>query len=75
MLQSSHIQFTLKRMARRCEACERGPAVGNTRSHSKIATKVRRLVNLQTKTIDGVKMKVCTRCIRTLTSKKEKAAA
>lgn len=61
-------------MARRCEACERGPLVGNSRSHSNIATKVRRLVNLQTKTIDGVKMKVCTRCIRTLTAK-EKATA
>lgn len=62
-------------MARRCEACERGPAVGHTRSHSNIATKVRRLVNLQTKTIAGVKMKVCTRCIKTLASKKEKATA
>jgi large subunit ribosomal protein L28 len=62
-------------MARRCEACERGPAVGHTRSHSNIATKVRRLINLQTKTIDGVKMKVCTRCIKTLSAKKEKAAA
>ena len=62
-------------MARRCEACERGPAVGHTRSHSNIATKVRRLVNLQTKTISGVKMKVCTRCIKTMAAKKEKAAA
>lgn len=62
-------------MARRCDACERGPLSGNTRSHSKIATKVRRLVNLQTKTINGVKLKLCTRCIRTLAPKKEKAAA
>lgn len=61
-------------MARRCEACERGPAVGHTRSHSNIATKVRRLVNLQTKTIGGVKMKVCTRCIKTLASKAKAAA-
>ncbi len=62
-------------MSRRCDACQRGPASGNTRSHSNIATKVRRLVNLQTKTIDGVKMKVCTRCIRTLVSTKAKATA
>lgn len=62
-------------MARRCDACERGPATGNTRSHSNIATKVRRLVNLQTKTIDGVRLKLCTRCIRTLSAKKEKATA
>jgi len=62
-------------MARRCDACERGPLSGNTRSHSKIASKTRRLVNLQTKTVSGVKMKLCTRCIRTLAPKKEKAAA
>jgi large subunit ribosomal protein L28 len=62
-------------MARRCEACERGPAVGHTRSHSNIATKVRRLINLQTKTIDGVKTKLCTRCIKTLSAMNHKAAA
>lgn len=56
-------------MARRCEACERGPLVGNTRSHSKIASKTRRLVNLQTKTVNGAKLKLCTRCIRTLAPK------
>ncbi len=75
MIQSRHIKSNLIAMARRCEACERGPLTGNTRSHSKIATKVRRMVNLQTKTIAGVKMKVCTRCIRTLAPKKEKTAA
>ncbi len=47
---------------------------GNTRSHSNIATKVRRMVNLQTRKIQGVKMKLCTRCLRTL-SLKEKTAA
>ena len=62
-------------MARRCDACLRGPMTGNTRSHSNIATKVRRMVNLQTKTIGGVKMKLCTRCIRTLSTAKEKTAA
>ncbi len=75
MIQSRHAKKNPIAMARRCDACERGPLTGNTRSHSKIASKTRRLVNLQTKTIAGVKMKVCTRCIRTLAPKKEKAAA
>ncbi len=75
MIQSRHTKKNPIAMARRCDACERGPLTGNTRSHSKIASKTRRMVNLQTKTIDGVKMKVCTRCIRTLAPKKEKAAA
>jgi large subunit ribosomal protein L28 len=61
-------------MARRCDACGRGPMTGHTRSHSNIATKVRRMVNLQTKTLGGVKMKVCTRCIRTLSAKEKTAA-
>jgi large subunit ribosomal protein L28 len=62
-------------MARRCEICDRGPYTGNTRSHSKIASKVRRLVNLQTKTVAGEKMRICTSCIRDINTKKEKAAA
>lgn len=74
VLQSRHTKKNPIAMARRCDACERGPLTGNTRSHSKIASKTRRLVNLQTKTISGVKMKVCTRCIRTL-APKEKATA
>jgi large subunit ribosomal protein L28 len=61
-------------MARRCDNCGRGPLSGNTRSHSKIATKVRRLVNLQTKTIDGEKRKLCTSCMRTLAPKEKTAA-
>jgi len=60
-------------MARACDNCGRGPMVGNTRSHSNIASKTRRLVNLQWKTVGGERMKLCTRCLRT--SKKEKTAA
>ena len=54
-------------MARRCDACGRGSNRGNNRSHSNVATKKEQHVNLQTKTMGGVRSKVCTRCIKTLT--------
>lgn len=38
---------------------------GATRSHSKIKTLKRQNINLQTKNIDGMKLKVCTSCLRT----------
>ena len=60
-------------MAWVCQSCGRGAMVGNTRSHSNIATKRRRLVNLQVKTVAGVRMRMCTRCIRS--TKKSKATA
>ncbi|MBU1915856.1 50S ribosomal protein L28, partial [Patescibacteria group bacterium] len=51
----------------RCEACGRGSNRANNRSHSNVATKREQHVNLQTKRIDGVKAKVCARCLKTLT--------
>lgn len=56
-------------MSRLCDNCGRGAMVGNTRSHSNIASKVRRMVNLQWKTINGDRRKLCTRCIRTTKTK------
>jgi len=53
-------------MSRVCDACGRGPKVGNTRSHSNIATKHRQLVNLQPRKIAGANVKLCTRCLRTM---------
>ncbi len=55
-------------MARRCDVCGKGPVVGNKVSHAHNLTKRRWLPNLQTvrTKIDGtpIKLKVCTRCIR-----------
>ncbi len=55
-------------MARKCEVCGKGPAVGNNVSHANNKTKRVLLPNLQTvraKTDKGNKrMKVCTRCLR-----------
>ncbi len=63
-------------MARACENCGRGYQKGHTRSHSNIATNVRRMVNLQVRHVDGKRERVCTSCIRTSkqTAKKKATA-
>lgn len=53
-------------MAKKCDLCGRGATKGASRSHSKIKTLKRQNINLQSKTIDGLKMKVCSSCIRTM---------
>ncbi len=53
-------------MSRTCEICGRGTQSGHSRSHSNIATKRKFKINLQTKVVNGKRMKVCSRCIKTL---------
>ena len=60
-------------MARICSTCGRQAIMGNSRSHSNIATRRRMNINLQTKKIDGKKQSVCTSCIKSL-NKQKKAA-
>jgi large subunit ribosomal protein L28 len=56
-------------MAYRCELCGKGPMSGSNVSHSKVHTKRRFLPNLHTVHLEvrGRRMRVraCTRCIRT----------
>ena len=52
-------------MARICDLCERGSNRANSRSHSNIATKREQFANLQARRIGGIKMTVCTRCLKT----------
>ncbi|MDD3498197.1 MAG: 50S ribosomal protein L28 [Candidatus Moranbacteria bacterium] len=52
-------------MSKTCEICGRGTKTGHSRSHSNIATKRKFKINIQTKKLDGKKVKACTRCIRT----------
>jgi large subunit ribosomal protein L28 len=58
-------------MAWICEMCGKGPSSGHNVSHSKRHTKRRWLPNLQRKrlTLNGEtrQLRVCTRCLRTLT--------
>ncbi len=55
-------------MARRCEICGKGPAVGRNVSHAHNVTRRRFEANIQSVRAvvnGGVKrLKVCTRCIR-----------
>ncbi|MBE7525067.1 50S ribosomal protein L28 [Patescibacteria group bacterium] len=53
-------------MAKVCQLCERGPASSQSRSHSKVATKRRHEINLQTKKLHGTRMRICTSCIKTI---------
>jgi ribosomal protein L28 len=47
---------------------------GASRSHSKVKTLKRQHINLQSRKVGDVKIKVCTSCLRTLT-KEERAQA
>lgn len=56
-------------MSRVCQISGRGTRSGNSRSHSNIASKRTFKVNLQTKRINGVKMRVSAKALRTLAKK------
>jgi ribosomal protein L28 len=65
-------------MSRLCQTCGRGSNRANNRSHSNVATKRQQFANLQTKTVGGLRVKLCTRCIKTMSTKlaaKQAAAA
>jgi ribosomal protein L28 len=57
-------------MAKRCDICGRGSQKDAARSHSNIKTIQRQYINLQTKKINGKKLKVCTKCIKTMVKMK-----
>ncbi|HDQ22996.1 MAG TPA: 50S ribosomal protein L28 [Candidatus Uhrbacteria bacterium] len=52
-------------MSRTCQVCGRGPLTSATRSHSNIKTKKKKYLNLQTKKINGKKIKICAKCLKT----------
>ncbi|MBI5254228.1 50S ribosomal protein L28 [Candidatus Falkowbacteria bacterium] len=58
-------------MSKSCSICGRKPLAAQNRSHSNVATKRRQFLNLQTKTIDGKKIKICAKCIKTMSKKKK----
>lgn len=57
-------------MSRVCTICERGSGSGHKVSHSNVKTLRKFGINLQTKKIDGERVKACTRCIKTLSKTK-----
>ncbi len=50
----------------RCSVCGKKAMSGNNRSHSNTATKRKFKANIQSKVVNGQKIKVCTSCIRTM---------
>lgn len=52
-------------MSKRCDVCVRGSKKGALRSHSNIKTNKQQGINIQSRSIDGAKLKVCTKCIKT----------
>jgi len=65
-------------MAVRCEVCGKKPSYGHNVSHAKNHTPRRWVPNIQQKRVlvggELVRLKICTRCLRTM-SKPDRAAA
>lgn len=59
-----------KDMATKCDLCARGATKDASRSHSNIKTLKRQKINLQSKKIEGKKMNVCSKCIKTIAKTK-----
>ena len=53
-------------MSRVCQMTGRKTASGNSRSHSNIATRRTFKINLQTRRLGGMKVRLSTRALRTL---------
>ncbi|HCA66810.1 MAG TPA: 50S ribosomal protein L28 [Candidatus Jacksonbacteria bacterium] len=49
-----------------CHFCDKTNTVGNNVPHSKKKTKRRIGANLQNRRVDGKRVKMCTRCIKSL---------
>ena len=58
-------------MSKECQVCGKRYQAGNTRSHSNIATKRKRQVNLQKTKYEGKSVIACTKCIKTVGKKKK----
>lgn len=57
-------------MPKSCKVCGRGTNTAFNVSHSKVKTKRTQKINLQSKKVDGVKTKICARCIKTANKSK-----
>lgn len=69
MIESLHLFLITTFMSRICNGCGRGALTMNLRSKSMVAVKSRQHVNLQARTVDGQRVKLCTRCLRTMAAK------
>jgi large subunit ribosomal protein L28 len=66
-------------MAVQCEVCGKKPNYGYNVSHAKNHTRRRWLPNIQEKRVlvggELVRLKICTRCLRTMSKSQREAAA
>lgn len=62
-------------MSRRCDVCGKTPITTATRSHSLQKTKKKSFPNVHSITVNGKKMKACTRCRRTIIKNEGKIIA
>jgi ribosomal protein L28 len=62
-------------MARACEICGKSYTKVTKRSHSMRGTITKLKANLQWLTVDGKRIKACTRCIKTKAKNAQKALA
>ena len=56
-------------MARTCDICGRGTKASFSKSHANNKTKTTNKINLQSKKINGQRVKICTKCIKSLAKK------
>lgn len=61
-------------MSQICSVCARGALTGNLRSKSMLAVKTRQKVNLQTRRINGKRIRICARCVKNQNKNPEKTA-
>jgi ribosomal protein L28 len=52
-----------------CAACGRGALTVNLRSKSEVAVKSRQKINLQSRRINGKRVNICVRCLKTMARK------
>lgn len=53
-------------MAKKCDTCGRSATSGASRSHSNVKTLKRQNINLQTRRLDGIKLSMCSKCLKTV---------
>lgn len=53
-------------MSKKCDLCGKSSTKGIKRSHSNIKNIKRQNINLQSKNIEGVKTKICSKCLKTM---------
>ena len=56
-------------MSRICDICGRGTTASFSKSHANNKTKTTNKINLQTKKVNGKRIKICTKCIKNLSKK------